>query len=96
MVMSAANAINRLNAACERVHGQACTLAGSPITGIYRAPYAAAFGVADIDPTFRTRTQNLPTPPNGLELIVPGSGTFKVRSHQPDGTGWSTLQLEAP
>ena len=55
---------------------------------------AAAFGLAAIDPTFRTRTVNAPSA-HGATLVC-ASGTFKVRSAQPDGTGWSVLTLEAP
>lgn len=94
--MSFAASLDRINRACERTFGESCTLAGSAITGIYQAPFMESFGVASLSPTFKTRTANLPAVPNGLTLVVPNAGTFTVQSHQPDGTGWSTLTLEAP
>jgi hypothetical protein len=87
-------ALQRLNSACERTFGQPCTLAGVSVTGIYQAPFVEAFGVSSLSPTFKTRTANLPAVPNGQQLVVPGTGTFRVQSHQPDGAGWSTLVLE--
>jgi hypothetical protein len=90
--MSFAAAIERVNLACESTFGEPATLNGAPITGIYQAPYAAAFGLASIDPTFRTRTVNAPNA-HGATLVCT-AGTFRVRSAQPDGAGWSSLTLE--
>ncbi len=92
--MSFAAITDRINRACERTFGEVCTLAGQSITGIYQAPFAEAFGVASLSPTFKTRTANLPATPNGLLLVVPNQGSFTVQSHQPDGAGWTTLTLE--
>lgn len=94
MVFPAATA--RLHAACLRTFGVQCTLAGSPITGVYRAPYAEAFGIATTSPTLQVRTADLTVTPNGQAVAVPSEGTFRVARHEPDGTGWSTLVLEAP
>lgn len=95
--MSFAAAIERVNRACESTFGETATLAGIPLQGIYQAPYAAAYGLASIDPTFRTRTQQTAAvaQAHGLELVC-SAGTFRVRSAQTDGAGWSTLTLEAP
>jgi len=92
--VSFASATDRINRACERTFGEVCTLAGVSVTGIYQAPFVEAFGVSNLGPTFKTRTANLPAVPNGQQLVVPGTGTFRVQSHQPDGAGWSTLVLE--
>lgn len=91
--MTFAAAIERVNLACENTFGESATLNGAPLVGIYQAQYAGAFGMAAIDPTFRTRTVNAPTA-HGSTLVC-ASGTFRVRSAQPDGTGWSVLTLEA-
>jgi hypothetical protein len=95
--MTFAAAIDRVNRACESTFGEAATLNGTPLVGIYQAPYVAAFGLASVDPTFRTRTtQAAPVATSHGATLVCAAGTFKVRSAQPDGTGWSTLTLEKP
>lgn len=93
--MGFAGVISRVNAACERTFGESCTLAGSPVVGIYQAPYVSEFGIGATDPSFRTRTVNVPASPYGASLVVPGQGSFVVRKHEPDGAGWSRLVLEA-
>lgn len=93
--MSFAAAVDRLNLACESTFGEAATLAGVPIVGIFQAPYVQGLqGIALTDPTFQVRTSQAPTP-FGATLVC-SAGTFRVRSAQPDGTGWSTLLLEQP
>jgi hypothetical protein len=90
-----ASVINRINAACERTFGESCTLAGSPVVGIYQAPFVSEFGIGATDPTFRTRSVNVPATPYGASLVVPAVGSFIVRKHEPDGAGWSRLVLES-
>jgi hypothetical protein len=94
--MTFAAAIDRVNRACENTFGEAATLNGTPLVGIYQAPYVAGFGLATVDPTFRTRTtQAAPVASAHGATLVCAAGTFRVRSAQPDGTGWSTLTLES-
>ncbi len=93
--MSFSPALQRLNSACERTFGQPCTLAGVSVTGIYQAPFVSEFGIGATDPTFRTRTVNVPATPYGATLAVPDVGSFIVRRHEPDGAGWSRLVLES-
>jgi hypothetical protein len=94
--MTFAAAIDRVNLACETTFGESATLNGTPLVGIYQAPFVASFGLATVDPTFRTRTQqSAPVSSAHGKTLVCSAGTFKVRSAQPDGTGWSTLTLEA-
>lgn len=92
--MSFAAAIDRVNQAVQTTFGDPATLDGASLIGIYQAPYIEGFGIASTSPTFRTRTVDAPSP-NGKTLVC-GAGTFTVRSHQPDGAGWSVLVLEAP
>lgn len=94
--MTFAAAIDRVNRACETTFGEPATLNGSPLVGIYQAPYVASFGLATVDPTFRTRTHQCANVAgaHGATLVC-AAGIFKVRSAQPDGTGWSTLTLES-
>lgn len=87
--------MSRVNAACERTFGEDCTLAGAHVVGIYQAPFVAEFGIGSTDPTFRTRTANVPATPYGAALVVPQVGNFVVRRHEPDGAGWSRLVLES-
>lgn len=92
--MTFAAAIDRVNRAVQTTFGDPATLAGQAVIGIYQAPFVEGFGIASTSPTFRTRTADAPSP-NGATLVC-SAGTFKVRSHQPDGAGWSVLVLEAP
>ncbi len=93
--MTFAAALDRLNRACESTLGEPATLNGTPLLGIYQAPYVGAFGMASVDPTFKTRTvQAAPVASAHGATLVCAAGTYRVRSAQPDGSGWSTLTLE--
>lgn len=93
--MTFATAVDRLNAACIRAFGEPATLDSLPVTGIFQAPGVAAFElVADTAPTFRLRSEQARVPDAVGAILRCQAGTFRVRSAQPDGTGFTTLQLE--
>lgn len=76
--------------------GDAGTLAGQPVRGIFDAPAATPglgeFAAAASEPQYQLPTTSVPASPRGATLVVP-QGSFKVREHLPDGTGMSLLLL---
>lgn len=76
--------------------GDAGTLDGAAVRGIYDAP-ALMQGMGEIavtaaEPQFQLPTAQVPVTVFGKVLAIP-QGTFSVREHLPDGTGMSLLLL---
>lgn len=75
--------------------GVAATLNGVPVRGILDRTPQTAFGVVGGPGLgFQLPTTSVPAEPRALALVV-GAETFTVRDFEHDGTGVSTLQLEA-
>lgn len=73
------------------------TLAGQPVRVLFSNPYNLAniggVGASTSSPTAWLPTANVPGNWLDADLVVP-AGTFKVKEHQPDGTGGSLLILQ--
>lgn len=73
------------------------TLAGSPVRGSFNNPTQraslGAVGINTTDPTFWLCTADVPADVDGVELVVPGAGTFRVRDVADDGMGLTILTL---
>lgn len=54
----------------------------------------ASLGMATRSPTLMLRTASVPASPVGQQVVVCGRA-YTIAEHQPDGTGVSTLVLEA-
>jgi hypothetical protein len=79
---------------------ETATLAGQPVTGILRAGFEDVtfdgFGPAGSSPQFLLPVASVPAKPAGASLVITSGvaqGTYKVTSHEPDGTGLVTLHL---
>jgi hypothetical protein len=72
--------------------GDAGTLAGAPVRGIFDAAVRDQLGVLAADPSFQLPTAQVPANAFGAALVVP-QGSYTVREHLPDGTGMSLLLL---
>jgi hypothetical protein len=68
------------------------TLAGAPVRVIFDGPGVSADGVSATDPQVQLPTASVPADYYGAALVIP-QGSFTVREHLPDGTGWSLLLL---
>ena len=74
---------------------QSATLGGVAVAGILDLAPAVSFDtLAGTAPTFVLPSASVTADPRGLVLIV-GSSNFWVRDFSADGTGVTTLQLEA-
>lgn len=73
--------------------GQPMTLDGRAVQGIFDAPYVETMGMATRAPQVQLPTADVGAAGQGSTLVHAGV-TWRVRSHEPDGTGWSTLSLE--
>ena len=77
--------------------GEAATLAGVAVRGIFDRPHQLAavgqYGMASTQPTFSLPTAQVTTSIVGQSLVCLGV-TYVVAAHEPDGTGLSVLQLE--
>ena len=74
---------------------QTASLGGVAVAGLLDMAPAMAFDVmGGTAPQFMLPTASVPADPRGLSLIV-GASTFTVRDFTADGTGVSTLHLEA-
>jgi hypothetical protein len=72
------------------------TLNGVAVRGIFDNAYVATepgMGMSSTQPLFALPTADVPANPVGKSLIVNGA-TYAIASHEPDGTGMSTLILE--
>jgi Phage Head-Tail Attachment len=74
----------------------AATLNGAAVTGIFDAPYIEPIGnyVAGTAPMFTLPTTSASAAAQGQTLVI-GATTYKVAGVEPDGTGITTLRLEA-
>lgn len=73
--------------------GLEAVLAGAPVKVIFDAPASNDLGITRAEPQVQIATASVPASVLNAALVVPGQGTFKVREHLPDGTGWSLLVL---
>lgn len=87
-----------VNAVFSRLSNTVATLDGVAVSGIFDAAYvlaaAGTIGMADTRPAFTLPTASVPASPVGKPLVI-GASNYLVAEHQPDGTGVSTLLLEA-
>ena len=73
--------------------GDAGTLAGLPVRGIFDAPAGTDLGgITASEPQFQLPTAQVPGASRGLALVIP-QGNFTVREALPDGTGMTLLLL---
>lgn len=71
------------------------TLGAAAVVGILdETPVIAFDTIGGTGPRFICKTSDLPADPRTVPLVV-GARTFAVRDWSNDGTGLSTLQLEA-
>jgi hypothetical protein len=68
------------------------TLAGQPVRVIFDDPGAAPQGISVREPQVQLPTASVPAGCYQAALVIP-QGSFTVREHLPDGTGWSVLLL---
>lgn len=70
---------------------------GSEVAGIFDQPYAqsdiGSMGFESTRPTFKLPSNGIPSDVVGRSVTVRGA-SYQVVSHEPDGTGMSTLVLE--
>jgi hypothetical protein len=72
--------------------GDAGTLSGVSVRGIFDAAGTAQLGVTSNEPQFQLPSASVPASVFDATLVVP-AGTFKVREAIPDGTGLTLLVL---
>ncbi len=72
------------------------TLNGVAVRGIFDAkPLQVYEAVSGSNPVFVLPTASVPADARGLALVITGGATYTVRDFDADGTGVTTLQLEA-
>jgi hypothetical protein len=72
--------------------GDAGTLAGQPVRGIFDAPGLSQLGIQAAEPQFQLPSASVPSSVFDTTLVIP-QGSFKVREAVPDGTGMTLLLL---
>jgi hypothetical protein len=72
--------------------GDAGTLSGVSVRGIFDAAGTAQLGITSAEPQFQLPSASVPAAIFDATLIIP-AGTFKVREAIPDGTGLTLLVL---
>jgi hypothetical protein len=72
--------------------GDAGTLAGQPVRGIFDAPSSPSLGIQAAEPQFQLPSASVPASVFDTTLVIP-QGSFKVREAVPDGTGMTLLLL---
>lgn len=74
------------------------TLDGAAVQGIFDAPGGVQTGagssIVATEPLFTLRTAQVPAAVFGKPMVI-GGANYTVREHLPDGTGVSTLALQA-
>lgn len=70
------------------------TVAGLPVRVIFDAAYADPFGIAGTEPRATCASVDVAALVQGSPLTILGQA-YTVRDKQPDGTGITTLLLEA-
>jgi hypothetical protein len=76
--------------------GQVVTLNGATVTVIFDNAYGEAFDMATRVPRagLPTASATAANAAVGCAFVLGSGGTYRVTSLQPDGTGWTTLELE--
>ena len=72
--------------------GEEATLAGLPVRVIFDGPGGNTLGLSTESPVVQIASASVPAAYQGAQLVL-ARGTFRVREHQPDGTGLSLLLL---
>jgi hypothetical protein len=75
-------------------HGTTATYQGNDVHGIFDDEYQDVSGVSDSDPMFTCAESDV-TDPVGNTITI-NSVIYTIRDTHPDGTGVTTLHLEAP
>lgn len=70
------------------------TVAGLPVPVLFDAAYADPFGIAGTEPRATCASVDVAVLVQGSPLTILGQA-YTVRDKQPDGTGITTLLLEA-
>jgi len=74
------------------------TVDGQSMSIIFDAAYAVGdvglYGMASVSPVVTLPTAKVPTDPIGKSVVI-NTKSYLITAHQPDGTGVSTLMLEA-
>lgn len=76
--------------------GDDATLAGDGVRVIFDGPGGTFAGMTVDVPQVQIATDSVPDDYDQASLVITtgrGAGTYKVREHQPDGTGLSLLLL---
>lgn len=73
--------------------GQPAVLDGRAVSVIFDNAYAESLGLATRQPQAQLPTADVGNSGQGSTLVIHAT-TYRVRSHEPDGTGWSALSLE--
>jgi hypothetical protein len=71
-------------------------LAGAPVQVIFDRAYSDGQGIASGAPVVQIPSSSVPSNVVGLPLVIStgvGAGSYTVHAHEPDGTGFSTLEL---
>jgi hypothetical protein len=74
--------------------GDAGTLDGAAVRGIFDSPGVDQGGVISVEPQFQLPSAQVPTAVLGKALVIP-QGSYVVREALPDGTGMTLLLLTA-
>ena len=72
--------------------GDAGTLAGQAVRGIFDAAGSSQLGITAAEPQFQLPSASVPAAIFGATLTIP-QGTYTVREAIPDGTGMTLLVL---
>lgn len=71
------------------------TLDGVAVRGVFDNTYTLELGgVSSREPAYTLPTAACAAVTRSSVLVVPAAGTYRVREHEPDGTGVSVLRLE--
>lgn len=83
----------RLNQSVKaRMANTVALIDGVPVAGVFSNGYGTAAMVAGSTPHFQCLASDLAGDPRGLPVVIRGV-TYTIDDHQPDGSGWITLDL---
>jgi hypothetical protein len=71
------------------------TLGGEAVAGLLQSDPLVALSIGGSGISFVLPTASVPEDPRTLALVITGGATYTVRDWADDGTGVTTLQLEA-
>lgn len=88
------------NAVRARLCNAVAVIAGGPEVGVifdngFAVGGVGVIGMATSQPSIELPTQDLPSQPHGASVVI-GATTWRIDEHQPDGSGWSRVELSKP